>query len=182
VPYRVCHLTYQTPRGYEFHEAGAVPSHAEGLAQLVAEEGPLHVDLASRRLADYWGLQRVGPRMQAAVMRALQAAEKAGTLVRRGDFLWPADQAFELHVRVPDSDDPRTFRKLAYIPPEEIELAMVRLVRDGSGVEREALLSEAARVFGIHRVGSTVSHTLTAILDDAMEKGTLRSANGIILA
>ena len=181
-PYHTCHLSAPKPWGYEFHEPGSVPSHAEGLAQLVAAEGPLHVEIASHRLKDHWGLQRLGPRMQATVNQALRAAEKAGALVRRGDFLWPPDPAFKLSVRIPVPADPLTFRKLEHIPPEEIELAMVRLVHDGSGVEHDALLSETARVFGVKSLGSSVRRTLTAVLEDAVKRGALRRTNGTVVA
>ena len=83
-PYR--EATPQVPLGQEMHE---VPSGrmAELVEQVVAVEGPVHVDEVVGRLRAAWGLQRAGGRIQGAVERACDTGVQRGRLARDGAFL-----------------------------------------------------------------------------------------------
>jgi very-short-patch-repair endonuclease len=181
-PYMACQLPSPGISWFEFHDPGCTVDHARGIEKIVKTEGPVHIDLVARRLADAWGLRRIGSRMRDAIELACEVAVKNGSVQREGDILWPARDGFELTVRVPSADDPNSERKLEHVPPEEIALAMIRICHDGSGVERDALISEVARVFGIHRTGSMVAELLQGVLDAALSRGDLVQRGDKLLA
>jgi very-short-patch-repair endonuclease len=141
--------------------------------QIVAMEGPIHVDLVARRLAQAWGLQRVGNRIQAAANEAIRRAGRGDQVRQDGEFLWPADKDFRLTVRTPTARDEETVRKVEHIPAEEIALAMKHIVRAGIGISSEALFVEVARVFGFERTGHLIRGQLDHVLRNLVEEATL---------
>jgi len=142
----------------------------------------VHIDVVARRLAGAWGLQRVGSRMQDAVETAARIVVRKGSAKRKGDFLWPVAEGFQLKARGPMDGDPSSERKLEYIAPEEIALAMQRVCRDGGGIERDALLTETARVFGVQRTGRVVLEVLEAALAKAVKQGGIIEREGRLIA
>jgi hypothetical protein len=116
------------------------------------------------------------------VETAARIVVRNGLAKREGALLWPVSETLELRARSPVDGDPATERKLEHIAPEEIVLAMQQICRDGSGVERDALLLETARVFGVHRMGRIVADVLQAVLDKAVEEGDLLESDGKLTA
>jgi hypothetical protein len=63
------------------------------LVHLAKEEGPIHIDLATKRLRQAWNLSRAGDRVREAVDWAAFVCAKLGELRRQGDFLCQRVQA-----------------------------------------------------------------------------------------
>lgn len=180
--YVACRLPRHVSYWHEFHDPACTEEHADRIVDVVRAEGPVHIELVARRLADAWGLQRVGSRMRQAIELACRMAVRRGLVERRGEILWPTIDGFEVEVRVPTADDPSSHRKLEHVPPEEISLAMVRICRDGSGVETDALVTETARLFGLQRTGRIACDIVTFILDKMVTAGVLLENGGRVLA
>jgi hypothetical protein len=170
-PYKVCNPQTAVPRNVEFHEARQ--TLAAMLAEVAMVEGPIHLDLAAKRLADRWGLQRIGGRMLDAVNQVSRVLVAKGYCERRGEFLWPKRDEFKLQVRRPLPDQPDTFRQVEHIPHEEIELAMSRIVRPALSLAEEELVTQVARVFGFDRTGSRIRAAVTEALERAVRSGSL---------
>ena len=149
------------------------------MGKLVAEEGPVHREYAAQRLADAWGLRRAGSRVIGAVGEAVQICMKKGLIRIVGDFLWPPGLR-DVGVRVPVSGEPFSFRRIEYIPPEEIEGAMRLVVHHAMSLSAESLLTETARIFGFDRTGSRITTRLLEIYKRLLEKGELVSHGGIV--
>lgn len=160
-------------RWCEFHDPACLGDHAEAVAEIVAVEGPFHTDVIAGRLADAWDLQRVGSRMRNAAKRARDLMVVHGLARRSGAFLWPTAEEFQLRVGIPDPEKPNSARQLDEIATEEIALAMELICRDGSGIERDALISETARLFGIGRVGHLVRARIVEVLEQVTREGLL---------
>src|SRR5207302_1896044 len=76
VPYRVCPL--KVAKGFvkaELHAPRSRPELCRLLAQLVATEGPVHLDVAVRRLRQAWRADRAGDRIRRAVEEAAALCE-----------------------------------------------------------------------------------------------------------
>ncbi|WP_221091521.1 DUF3320 domain-containing protein [Deinococcus aquaedulcis] len=87
-PYRECRLPPQPTSDV----LGRTTAELTGLLSLVVlAEGPVHRQEAFRRVIAAHGLGKVGPRLAASLDRALGAAEAAGQVRLRGEFLWPPD-------------------------------------------------------------------------------------------
>ncbi|MEM3051598.1 MAG: DUF3320 domain-containing protein, partial [Candidatus Bathyarchaeia archaeon] len=121
------------------------------LEELVSKEGPIHFDLAVRRLASAWGLKRCGPNVVQAVREALNLLLLDGKVVVKGYFLWPPNMQ-DVPVRVPVADVPVTHRALEHIPTEEIEKAMLLIVRYALSISVDSLIFETAKVFGFTHI------------------------------
>lgn len=90
---------HRIPWNLEFHDPRAPRIIRTLLEQIVNSEGPLHVDVAAHRLAEAWGLHRVGSRMNEIVVSVARTLVNTSKIGRRGDFLWPNSQSFKLEVR-----------------------------------------------------------------------------------
>ncbi|MGB9841524.1 MAG: DUF3320 domain-containing protein [Candidatus Bathyarchaeales archaeon] len=121
------------------------------LEELVSKEGPIHFDLAVRRLASAWGLKRCGPNVVQAVREALNLLLLDGKVAVKGHFLWSPNMQ-DVPVRVPVADVPLTHRALEHIPPEEIEKAMLLIVRYALSISVDSLIVETAKVFGFTHI------------------------------
>ncbi len=161
--------------GYEFHAPENRNSLAWLLKQVVETEGPVHIDIVARRLANAYGLAKVGPRMLQAVKSAANLAALQKWAVKRNSFLW-CPENMSVVPRIP-SDTPESFRDIEYVAPEEIQAAMELIIRQCVGISSDALFSETARLFGTLRVTTRIRNHLETIAAQ-MEKKGIAKLNG----
>ncbi|HEU5116263.1 MAG TPA: DUF3320 domain-containing protein, partial [Isosphaeraceae bacterium] len=135
--------------GREFHEVD--PKFVvDWVTQVVRDEGPVSSREVVRRVLDAAGKSRLGPRIQTTVEEAVTRAVRQGTIAVQGDFLWPAGlQTPPLRFR---GDLPAASRKLDLIAPEELALAVERVVVDAIGMDPEAIPAAAGRLIGFNRL------------------------------
>jgi hypothetical protein len=141
--------TVDTKVRNEFHFPENRENQTRLLAELIANEGPVHFDYAVERLARAWSIRRVNPKIAHAVKESLNALIRERKVDLRGSFLWPAGLK-ETSIRVPIRGVPESKRKPQYIAPEEIESAMKVVAQYALGISEDSLISETARVFGVH--------------------------------
>ena len=144
---------------YDFHESVNRRQQADMVVELVNLEAPIHIDYAIRRVAEAWGISRLGHRVVAAGRQAIQQAVRRKAVEVRGDFLWKPGQALT-HVRVPDPGDPATRREINEIAPEEIDLALARLSEASAGLDADQIVSQVARVLGFERTGGRIQNAI----------------------
>ena len=85
-------------------------------------------------------------------------------MIKRGNFLWKPDMSQpKLRLR---SDLPAASRKLELIAPEEIELAIIEVIKASYGIPREDIPSEVCSVFGFQRV----TEAMRSIVDKVSSK------------
>jgi very-short-patch-repair endonuclease len=142
----------------------------EQVAEVLAAEAPLCFDRLARTVAEAWGVSRLTDKVRERIREVLPA----GT-VELDEIVWPNDAAAAQFVgfRVPGDGDeaPRSADEL---PVVEIGNAMAWLLRQHQALAAEDLAREAARCFGITRLGSVVRA--------AMERGIdclLAQAHGV---
>jgi very-short-patch-repair endonuclease len=177
-PYKVVTLPHYPRRSIDFHEPELTREHATRLATLAEEEGPVHIDYAATRLAHQFGLLRVGSRMSAAVEEAAHAAERSGRIHRRGPFIWPNPRRDLVQVRVPVPGQPETLRPIEHIPPEEIDLALLRVTEAALSIDEASLRTATARVLGFDRTGGVIGERLDTRLNALVRDGRLVVSNG----
>jgi len=180
VPY-AAYSTNTKPGGHvEFHEPRRRSEQAGMVENVVALEGPVHVDVVARRLAGTWGIRRVGSQVRATVEEAIRRALHAGKVKRAGSFLRPSKHDFRAAVRVPIPGKPETRRSVQHISRAEIALAVRSVVRDAVGISRDSLLSEIARVFGFQRTGRHVRDRIEGVVDDLIQRGDLAGDGDLV--
>jgi Protein of unknown function (DUF4011)/REase_MTES_1575/AAA domain/Protein of unknown function (DUF3320) len=151
--YRAANL--RAPKtGYEFHESINRDRQRDLVVELASVEAPVHTDRVMQDLAYAYGLLRVGERVRAASLQAISMAARRGAIELREQFVWMPGQQLE-RVRRPDWDDPATARPIAQIPPEEISLAIEKLIETAGGMY-DNLLIDVSRVLGFDRAGPRI--------------------------
>ena len=162
LPWVAPYAREEVPHQYvtdDFHDASNRSRQRELARQILDTEAPVHIEYLIRRLAEAFGLQRVGNRVDAAARQAIGDVTRTDGYLMRGEFLWRAGQELDV-VRRPADGDPRTRREIDLIPPQEIDLAFRRLLEVASGAADDDLLISAARILGFERTGEHMRSVL----------------------
>ena len=117
-------------------------------------------------------------------MALSKASIDGEALIHDGDF-WRIRGRHVAAVRVPVDAD--TLRPVSQVPPEEIDLAVLGIVRDARVVDGEVVSQAVARLFGWRRQGADIQAAVLAavsrLLSDgrlvAVGDGLLRTAAGL---
>jgi hypothetical protein len=116
--------------------------------------------------------------MAAAIDDAVRVAERQGEIRRKGPFIWPAGLKDMLSVRVPVAGEPETLRQIDEIPPEEIDLALLRILETAVTASDADLRVAAARIFGFSRTGDQIGTALGMRIGQLKKAGKIVSASG----
>ncbi len=168
----------------DFYEASAEPKIRRVLAQIVAHEGPIHVDLAVRRAAAHFGFERVRAKAQERIRELIRG--DAVRTVQHGEdlFLWPLDVDPSTYAafRLP-GDHTEAQRSAEEIPPEEIRNAALAVLETQVSVPQDDLAREVGRQFGYQRMGPAARDRMLAGIELCVANGSAsKSADSIVLA
>ncbi len=166
-----------TPDGfYEPWQTGAIA----GLVRaVVAVEGPVGVDLVCRRVAQFWGVDRVTERVR---RRLLEVVGRFCPEVRiEGEFLWARERTSSSYsfFRVP-TEDSSTQREAEEIPTEEVANAVAALLPRLVSLPQRDLVREVARLLGFQRVGRRVEERMAEGINLLAARGGCGCRDGIV--
>lgn len=168
----------KVPLGQEMHEVSSGVM-AELVEQVVAVEGPVHIDEVVVRLRTAWGLQRAGGRIQAAVERGTAIGVQRGRLAKDGAFLSIPGQL--VIVRDRSGVVSGSLRKVETLPPSELDAAVLHVARTGLGATAEELATAAPRLLGFKSVSAQLRQTVSAAVTRLEEVGLLAREAGLLL-
>ena len=157
-PYESCR-TLRIPTIGELH---LVPTDmlAVAVEDVVAIEGPVHIDEVVRRIRTIWGLQRAGNRIREAIERGVATAVRRGVIDRHGDFLQIPNAAVRPRRR--NGDPPP---RIDLISDAELAEAIRHVLRVQFSTPREELIDAAARRLGILATTAPAAARIAAVLD-----------------
>ena len=165
--------------GWEFHDPVSRPVIADQVLHIVNMHAPIHREDVLRAVREAWGLQRAGSRAREAFDEAVHQAGIDGRVEIRGE--WLSNGSVEVVARVPTSSGaPR--REVARVPPEEIQLAVRRILEDAGPCNPEDLCREWARVYGWKRVGSDIKDAFDQAVKALRDTGVVIGRNPLRLA
>jgi len=147
--------------------------------QLVAVEGPVHLDEVVNRIRDAWGLKRAGARIQQAVERAAAVAVRQGRIVQ--DRLFLAKPGAKAAVRDRSQVLSSTLRKPETLPPAEIHEAVLAIVGANYGATVDQITMSAARVFGFKATSGQLRSVIQAVVDHALRARELVEQDGNLI-
>jgi hypothetical protein len=125
-----------------------------------------------RRVANSAGITRVGSRIQHAFLGAFRSAIRDEMIRQSGDFLWLRDMTLApLRDR---SNLPPAYRKLEWVAPEEIQLAIERAVEESYGMVEEQIPQAACGLLGFGRVTEDMSTTVDKQIQAMLKEGRLQ--------
>jgi very-short-patch-repair endonuclease len=133
---------------------------------LLSTESPIVFARFARTLGDAWGVHRVTDRLRERVRSALPQLS-----VEEEEVLWmDADQRSNFRgFRVPEHE--RDERSAEELPIPEVTNAMAWLLRQHHALAAEDLAREAARCFGIQRLGNVVRQVMDRALESLRSTG-----------
>ncbi|MCA8832872.1 DUF3320 domain-containing protein [Hymenobacter pini] len=176
VPYQVAQLPAAVGhRELHQHSLGQL---ANWLTQIVRIESPIHLDEATRRLAQASGATQVGARMRKTGRDAALLASNLRHLRQQGDFLW--DNTMQQPPLRDRSQLPAISRKLTFVAPEELALALRTVVEQSFALPREAVFLPAVRLLGFSRLSDDMRQQLEPALVGLLERGEVVELNGVL--
>lgn len=149
------------------------------LVRQVAEvEGPVHRDEIVTRIRMAWGLMRAGGRIDTHVERSIEAAVASGQAVRNGDFI--AIPGAAPIVRDRSEVSSAGLRRIEYLPPAEVDVGIVNLVRENFGATEDEVIQALSRQLGYKATSSQLREVLARRIDVLKSNGTLRLEDHIL--
>jgi len=164
--------------GRSRHAIGDVearPVLQEYVTRVLEAEAPVHRDLLYKRVREAFGVGRIGSLIKANIDFVAARATASGRRVQLDDGGFyrtgPATA-----VRVPA--DLEHARNVSQTPPDEIDLAVVGVVRDAVTAEPEAVVTAVSRLFGWKRAGSDIQVALGTAVERCLARGQLERTPG----
>lgn len=163
----------------ELHEAprGALSTMAEAVVDV---EGPVHIDEVVNRIRDAWGLKRAGGRIQEAVEMALNVSVHTGRLLRDDDFLSVPGQ--KAQVRDRSQVIAQSLRRCDTLPPSELELAVLEVVRINFGATDDQVCMAVSRALGFKSTSGQLRDLIAQIVSNLLKKQWIERKNGLLIA
>jgi very-short-patch-repair endonuclease len=147
--------------------------------QVVAREGPVHLDEVIARLRDAWGVERAGGRIRDTVERAVTASVAQGRMVREDNFLWLPDAK----PTVRDRGDVRSLglRKPEMLPPTELRVAILQVVQANFGATPDQVVQSISRNLGFKATSAQLKAVIDAAIARAVSSQDLQTQNEILV-
>lgn len=170
---------YQTCKDLRILMQGEL--HLQTIAQLtkavtevVKIESPVHTDLVALRIRQLWGLGRAGARIKNVIEDGITAAQRDKLIYKNGSFLWTVNDR-EVKVRR------RSKPKIEWICEEEIAEAMKLVLTSQGAITPEALIKEAAKLFGYKSTRKAITQRINPLLKKFFQKGIFQlAASGMV--
>ena len=144
----------------------------EYFAQVIEAEAPVHREVLYDRFRQAWGAQRIGSAMKRSLDRALDGVMINGMNCSPGDddvCRMPGKRLES--VRVPAAGQP--LRRVALVPKEELEMAVVKLVEDAHSLDQTTLAQNVAALFGWKRTRDEVRTATELCVQRLLGRGLL---------
>lgn len=147
----------------------------ELFVQLAEREAPIHWNVAVRRIAACWGIQRVTPAVERHLERILSQLVARQIVQFRDDFIW-SPHSSELYARVPNTgQEPRAIEEIAI---EEISQAVLLNLQNALSLTEDDLITQTAHLLGYPRAGERVRRRIEIALERLGNSGVVRAMNG----
>jgi hypothetical protein len=141
------------------------------VVRVVSIEGPVHESEIVVRIRSLWGLARAGNRIRDAILAAVKAAKRNGDVIGGPFYSLPGQKVV---VRDRSDIESSTLRKPEYLPPEEVKVAIGRVVAENFGAEQDQLVRAVARFFGFGATSAQLREVVETALADLLDSGQLR--------
>ena len=171
IPYVVSDLALRVSVD-ELHEV-PVPTMANWIRQVVNVEAPVHVDVVARRIADAWGVKRIGNRIQATFRSSIHYAIRQSLVEKReGEFLFRLGQTeIPLRSRVHLASGER---KMNWIASAEIAGVISALIDKSYGYAKDDLIIDSTRELGFQRATQEMRDIVAKIVDELYHAGSIK--------
>ena len=157
--YRKAQLPSMASVGYDLHEA-PMDRLTMLVTAVIQVESPVHEAAVTKRLMESFGVSRAGNRIVESVAAALNHGHRAAIFQFSGGFVY-ADKARLAKVRNRSALEPAE-RKIEWVSPEELDAALLDVVRTGFSISQDAAVSGALESLGFGRVTANIASVVNA--------------------
>jgi len=166
--------------------SGHAVSNAVGMATLKAVilrvlecEAPMHRDELDHRCRDFFGLARINSAFEQQIRGAIREHERAGGLLRNGDFLTlPKRQAIPRNRSAVTS---AALRKPTMIAPEEYDASVRTLLRHCHGASSDDVAVGVSRLLGFKATSPQIREHVMKSLARLVSGGEVKAdADGVM--
>ncbi|MCS3357963.1 DUF3320 domain-containing protein [Bacteroides thetaiotaomicron] len=142
--------------------------------KIIENEAPISKTLLGKKIISEWGVNRVGPRIDAQLeiifdTLHLYRIEHDGLI-----FCWKDEAQYRSYSEYrPDSD-----RDAADLPPEEIANAIQQILINSISLPLPDLAKACAQVFGFTHMGSNIEASMLRGIQEAVKRNYAKVENG----
>lgn len=145
---------------------------ASAIVVALEVEGEMHVELLTLRLAQRLGLLASSPALKDAVAAAVERTVRSNRIQKNGQFVsLQCQQTLPVRTR---AALPLVEKRLTWIPPSELELALVQAAAQGQDASNAQILTGALQALGLLGLGPSSSDQLAKRLTELDSAGKLR--------
>lgn len=161
---------------------GIIETRTEVLINLIQQvlhaEGAIHISEVTKRLMEAFGVSRTGSRIAAKVDEAVKACHRQAVAVLRGDFVYPpGNELIQIRDRSAlDSSE----RKIEFVPPEEIDLALQESIRLGFSMPIDDTVPSVLGLLGFGRATQRIAGVIEERLEQLVKSNILSRKDGIL--
>lgn len=146
--------------------------------KILDREAPITEGLLLRRLAQCFGIGRVGTRIQEKFARILAGMDLTQTEQEGTRVYWNRDQVPSDYDGFRASGSGENKREAKDVPLEEGVNALCRVLSEQISLSEEDLIRESAKLMGYARLGAQVEAMLCAALNRALAQGRVTRGQG----
>jgi very-short-patch-repair endonuclease len=176
--YEMPRVTTPARAGTEFTDPSARSRITQQIVEVVTGYGPIHRSIVLDLIRASWGVGRSGGRVRDAFHAAVGTVLARQDIEADGEFLQLLDA--DIYVRVPSGKD-AVPRRVQHVPPAELELAIVQLLRDAGTSDAARLRVAWARLFGWRRVGPDIEVAFEDAVDRLIGEGVVEGPDPLRL-
>ena len=146
---------------------------SKSVNEIIAVEGPIHVNEVVKRVKDSCHIKRAGSKMKKQVQKAIKESENSGSIIRIGDFLYDASSNDVVIRR-------RVKPKIDLISDEEISKNIETILSHKQSLTTASLTKEVSRNFGFKSTSRKTSAKIKSVLDSMIAEGTVKLYDDIV--
>jgi hypothetical protein len=135
-------------------------------------EAPVHELDVTKRIMESFSVSRAGSRITEQIGNAIKYGQRTGLFHCSAGFLY-ADNNREAKVRSRSSLE-SVERKIELIAPEELDAALLEVIRTSFSISQEDAISGALDMLGFGRASSNIAAKLTERIDTLLRTGRIK--------
>jgi len=161
---------------YKDFDSASLSEIASWMEKIVDAESPIHEDLLLRRIGELTG-KRQTERVSGVLSSALNVLRKSPCIAKSGSFYLKNDNSdFKLRDY---SSLSGTEKKIAYVYPEILKIALVKAAQITFGAVKEELYRQAARMVGFEKVTDDIWSAFEPLIKELVLRDVFSESEGV---
>lgn len=138
--------------------------------RIVQIEGPIHIKELSLRVIQHFDMGRVGAKIDKIMKDIVLRLQSKGKMVFKESFVYKHNAPNNL-IRTRTFNDAVT--NIELVPPEEIQNAVLLVIRKEGSISRHELIPKTARVFGFFHTGKKIFRHIDSQVSCLLKEKTI---------